>query len=85
MEDDRTYNRLNLLALRIPTVANVMNGCSLSLPFYDGGNQNGVMLTAANQSNLSLLDFTARIETSVGWINLTPRNGLIARSHEETA
>lgn len=63
-EDDDTYNRLNLLALRNPTVANVMNGCSLSLPFSADGTLIGVMLIAANQSDLSLLDFGASAEAA---------------------
>lgn len=64
-EDDDTYNQLNLLVLRNPTVANVMNGCSLSLPFSDDGNLIGVMLIAANQSDLALLDFSAGVETAL--------------------
>ena len=74
MEDDEAYSRLNLLVLRNPTVANVMNGCSLSLPFSDDGNLIGVMLTAANQSDLSLLDFAARIETALAELALPRRS-----------
>lgn len=65
LEDDDAYTRLNLLALRNPTVANVLDGCSLSLPFSDDGNLIGVMLIAANQSDRSLLDFAAAIETAL--------------------
>ena len=35
-EDDE-YARLNLLALRNPAVANVLDGCALSLPIHDPG------------------------------------------------
>lgn len=64
-EEDDAYNRLNLLALRNPTVANVMNGCSLSLPFADDGTLIGVMLVAANQSDGSLLELAEAVETAL--------------------
>ena len=34
---DDEYARLNLLALRNPAVANVLDGCALSLPIHDPG------------------------------------------------
>lgn len=55
-DDDDDYYRLNLLTLRNPTLANVLNGCSISLPFKPGAETIGVMLTAPGGSDLSLLD-----------------------------
>lgn len=54
-EDDEEYYRLNLLTLRNPTLANVMNGCSISLPFKSGEESIGVMLTAPGGYDQSLL------------------------------
>lgn len=54
-EDDAEYYRLNLLTLRNPSLANVMNGCSISLPFKSGEETIGVMLTAPGGYDQSLL------------------------------
>lgn len=55
MEDDAEFGRVNLQALRNPTIANVMNGCSLSLPFEHAAHTIGVMLIATGLSDTSLL------------------------------
>jgi aspartyl-tRNA(Asn)/glutamyl-tRNA(Gln) amidotransferase subunit A len=52
---DTDFDRLNLLALRNTTLANVMDGCSLSLPFGHAGHMLGAMLTAAGGRDLDLL------------------------------
>src|SRR5690606_14622154 len=35
--DDAEFARLDLLMLRIPTVANIIDGCAISLPMHDPG------------------------------------------------
>ncbi len=55
-DDDDDYYRLNLLTLRNPTLGNVLNGCSISLPFKSGAETIGVMLTAPGGFDHSLLE-----------------------------
>lgn len=63
LDDDDTYTRVNLQALRNPSIANVMNGCSISLPLRHGQDTIGVMLSAAALSDQSLLDLALRCES----------------------
>ncbi|MGQ7845221.1 amidase family protein [Granulosicoccus sp. 3-233] len=62
LADDETYNRVNLQALRNPSIANVMDGCSISLPLTHGKDTIGVMLTAGALSDQALLDLAVRCE-----------------------
>ncbi|MEP2473828.1 MAG: amidase family protein, partial [Paracoccaceae bacterium] len=62
MTSDAAYGRINLQALRNPTIANVMNGCSISMPFSHNAETIGIMLIAAGLSDHSLLDLAARCE-----------------------
>ncbi|EPJ53970.1 MAG: hypothetical protein OFPI_08380 [Osedax symbiont Rs2] len=55
-EADAEYDRLNLLILRNPTLSNVMDGCSISLPFCSDGDHIGVMLSAVNGRDQALLN-----------------------------
>ena len=55
------YDRLNLLALRNTTLANVMDGCSISLPI-GRGRPVGFMLTAPGGADEALLAAAARLE-----------------------
>jgi len=55
MEKDEDYSRLNLQVLRNPSIANVMDCCSISLPQSHDGKPFGLMLTALNGSDLGLL------------------------------
>ncbi|MBU2960297.1 amidase [Citreicella sp. C3M06] len=63
VQDDADFGRINLQALRNPTIANVMNGCSISLPFAHAGDTIGVMLIASGHSDPALLDLAERCET----------------------
>ncbi|MDB6178715.1 amidase family protein [Paracoccus sp. Z330] len=54
LADDATYDRLNLLALRNTSFANVIDGCSVSLPFSDLPGA-GLMLTAPRNCDAALL------------------------------
>ncbi|AWX99099.1 hypothetical protein A8139_03100 [Marinomonas primoryensis] len=56
LEQDSEYDRLNVLCLRNTSLANVLNGCSLSLPFCFQQEPMGLMLTACNGMDQALLD-----------------------------
>lgn len=62
-DDDDEYTRINLQVLRNPSIANVMNGCSISLPFRCQANSIGIMLTAPNGHDDLLLNTASRCET----------------------
>ena len=55
-ELDAEYDRLNLLILRNPTLSNVMDGCSISLPFSHDADHIGVMLSAVSGRDQALLN-----------------------------
>lgn len=56
------YDRINLLCLRNTTLANVLDGCSVSLPYQYQGHSIGVMLTAANGEDNHLLSQSKWVE-----------------------
>lgn len=62
LDDDDTYSRLNLQVLRNPSIANVMDCCSISLPVIHEGHATGLMLTAEAFSDQALLSLAARCE-----------------------
>ena len=63
MEQDDDYGRLNLRVLRNPSIGNVMDACSVSLPFENQAHTIGVMMTACGGCDLALLDLSQEIET----------------------
>lgn len=58
--DTDEYTRVNLQVLRNTSIANVMDGCSISLPITLGGHTTGVMLTAQGYSDDALLGLAAQ-------------------------
>ena len=60
--DDDIYNQINLQVLRNPSIANTMDGCSISLPFIHKHNTIGVMLTATAYHDESLLELAQECE-----------------------
>jgi len=64
MEDDDEYGRVNLQVLRNPSIANVLECCSISLPFKDQSASIGIMLTATAGHDISLLNLAEKIEGS---------------------
>jgi aspartyl-tRNA(Asn)/glutamyl-tRNA(Gln) amidotransferase subunit A len=60
--DDEVYTRINLQVLRNPSIANVMDCCSVSLPFSHGTDTIGVMLTATAYHDESLLELAQECE-----------------------
>ncbi len=63
--DDETYNRLNLLVLRNPSIANVLNGCSVSLPYHHNNTPTGIMLSAPANHDDGLLSVAQDCETAL--------------------
>lgn len=63
--DDADYNRLNLMALRNTSLANVMDGCSLSVPFTHAGETMGAMLTGAGASDEAVLSAGLALEQAI--------------------
>lgn len=59
---DSEYDRLNLLCLRNTSLANVLNGCSISLPFRFQQEPMGLMLTAGNGKDQAILDVARALE-----------------------
>lgn len=60
--NDEAYYRVNLQVLKNPTVANVLDCCSISLPFKSDTDTIGVMLTATALHDYSLLDVARSCE-----------------------
>ncbi len=56
------YNRINLQVLRNTSIANVMDGCSISLPISDGRHTTGLMMTAKALSDDALLSLAVACE-----------------------
>ncbi len=63
LEAPADYNRINLQVLRNTSIANVMDGCSISIPVNYGGHTTGLMLTAQGYSDTALLDLAKRCES----------------------
>lgn len=62
-EDDAEFSKLNLLALRNPTVVNFMDGCAISLPCHERGDAPvGLMLFQCAHQDRQLLSLACSIE-----------------------
>ncbi len=62
---DEDYDRINLLCLRNTTLANVLDACSVSLPFEHQEHHIGVMLTGTNGSDEALLAAAKFVEKTL--------------------
>ena len=62
VDTDEGFSRLNLLALRNTSLANVMDGCSISLPFGPGDGLIGAMLTGSGGQDETLLGAALAME-----------------------
>ncbi|HTY49148.1 MAG TPA: amidase [Steroidobacteraceae bacterium] len=68
---DADYGRLNLLALRNPTVTNILDRCAISLPCHEAGSAPvGLMLMGHRYQDRRLLRIAATVEALVA-----PRGG----------
>ncbi|GLQ05054.1 amidase family protein [Sneathiella chinensis] len=66
LEDDAEFGRLNLLALRNPSLANVADGCGLALPYRHEGTTLSAMLIGANGQDDALLATGKTLEALFG-------------------
>lgn len=62
LDTQEAYDRLNLMTLRNTTLANVINGCSISLPAQEEGIPVGIMLTKRSGQDLGLLAEAQQLE-----------------------
>ncbi|MBB3066221.1 amidase family protein [Limibacillus halophilus] len=62
LESQEAYDRVNLMTLRNTTLANVIDGCSVSLPTREGGVPLGIMLTKRGGQDLALLAEAQHLE-----------------------
>lgn len=63
LNDERAYARMNLLALRNPSVINFLDGCAISLPCHAPGEAPvGLMIAAPHGSDERLLAIASAIE-----------------------
>ena len=60
---DRYYDEVNLISLRNTTLANYMNGCSISLPYLKDDKPIGIMLNGTSKNDEKLLGISAKVET----------------------
>ncbi|WP_346913832.1 amidase family protein [uncultured Roseibium sp.] len=60
--DDEAFNRLNLLALRNPSLANVADGCAIALPYDHQDKTLSAMLVGAKAKDQTLLSAAKAVE-----------------------
>ena len=61
-ENVEFYDKMNLISLRNTTLANYMNGCSLSLPYAKKDKPLGIMLNGITDNDDQLLEIGSKIE-----------------------
>ncbi|GLI24941.1 aspartyl-tRNA(Asn)/glutamyl-tRNA(Gln) amidotransferase subunit A [Xanthobacter flavus] len=66
LTDDDAYGRANLMALRNPTLINMIDGCAISLPLTgEGGLPAGLMLAGAPGTDAALFAVAAGVEAAL--------------------
>lgn len=64
LAEDETYQEYNLLMLRNPSVANLLDRCSVSLPCHSGGTApTGIMLIGERNDDKRLLSIAMAVES----------------------
>ena len=61
-KDNEFYDEANLISLRNTTLANYMNGCSISIPYFKNKKPVGIMLNATTNQDDYLLSMGSEIE-----------------------
>ena len=61
-ENEDFYDKANLISLKNTTLANYMNGCSLSLPYTIDNKPIGIMLNASTNNDDRILEIGSKIE-----------------------
>ncbi len=69
LADDDTFNRLNLLALRNPSLGNVADACGIALPFAHEGITLSAMLIATGGRDQTLLACAKAVEEVIGGLS----------------
>ncbi len=59
------YDEVNLVSLRNTTLANYMNGCSISIPYFEDKKPIGIMLNATTNKDDYLLSISYDIEKAL--------------------
>ena len=66
LEADEAYRRFNMLVLRNPSIANFLDGCSISIPCHRAGDVPvGLMLFGEHNADRRLLSIAAAVEQVV--------------------
>ena len=61
-KNNKFYDEANSASLRNTTLANYMNGCSISIPYFENKNPIGIMLNATTNEDVYLLNISSEIE-----------------------
>ncbi len=61
-KDSQFYDEANLISLRNTTLANYMNSCSISIPYFKNKKPIGIMLNAITNEDDYLLSISSKIE-----------------------
>ena len=61
-KNNEFYDVANLVSLRNTTLANYMNGCSISIPYFENKKPVGIMLNATSNGDDHLLNISSEIE-----------------------
>lgn len=65
-EDDALFTKVNLAMLRNPTLINMIDGCSISIPMHEAGTAPaGLMLSAAAGQDAELFGWAGAVEAIV--------------------
>ena len=66
LEDDAEYTRVNLLALRNPSIINMIDGCAISIPMHrDNEPPTGLMIAACNSQDRTVLEVARAFEIAL--------------------
>ncbi|WP_422037966.1 amidase family protein [Roseibium sp.] len=65
LADDDAFNRLNLLALRNPSLANVADACAIAMPYRHADSTLSAMLVAAGGRDADLLACAKAVEAGL--------------------
>ena len=65
LADDDAFNRLNLLALRNPSLANVADACAIAMPYRHADSTLSAMLVAAGGRDAELLACAKVVEAGL--------------------
>ena len=61
-KDSEFYDKANFISLRNTTLANYMNGCSISIPYFENKKPIGIMLNATTNKDDNLLNISSEVE-----------------------